>query len=109
MKSLVAAPVVCKRCGRVLRRGTGPYGPKCARRIAIASAALRASRHPVALRAADLLARGGLTPIHHGRAYRVEGKGYLCSTETCTCKGARYRPTAATCYHAVAAAILSAR
>jgi hypothetical protein len=39
---------------------------------------------------------------------RDNTRSYLAAANTCNCNGAMYRPTANTCYHSVAAAILAA-
>jgi hypothetical protein len=103
----------CKRCGRPTRSAraaeTG-YGEHCRRGVYRAARALEASGHPVAHRAAELLVAATLVPWKKGKVWKVAGKTaiYMTSATTCNCPGATYRPTANTCYHAVAVAVLAA-
>jgi len=105
----------CKRCGRPLRSAmalrTG-YGEHCRRGVYRAARVLAASDSKIAQRAAHALLTAEITPVKHGRVWRIASSSgessYLASPNTCNCDGAMYRPTANTEYHSVAAAVLAA-
>ena len=103
----------CLRCHRVLRsvRSAGkPYGPRCTVRVAAAARVLDGSRLLVAVRAAEALRDGALVPLRHRYVFRaVSSDGrrtYLCHPNGCNCTGGLYDKT---CYHTIAAAILTGK
>lgn len=102
----------CARCGRLLKsdlaKQTG-YGEHCRRGVIRAVRVLVASGNKQAYKAAVLLAQANIKPIRRGRVWSVWGQteNYLTSANTCNCRAAWFYPTANSCYHSVACAILA--
>jgi hypothetical protein len=103
----------CLRCGRVLRSAksvAAGYGPTCSAHIRKATAVQAATHKPAAIaKAQELIEQGGILPLRGRRVFTVvssDGTGtYLTAPQGCTCPaGIKGRFT---CYHRVAATILS--
>jgi hypothetical protein len=104
---VIAEPVKCSRCKRVLTSAASRFakiGPRCAA-IEAATQGLKAEQ---AAKALELIADGGIAPVRKG-TYRVtstDGEStYLTSVNgNCTCAYGLRRASGAakTCYHAAA-------
>ncbi len=104
-------PSRCLRCGRILRVSTG-YGPVCRAKIRLAALndAIRGFAQAQVDKARELIADGGLIPTGRPGVFRsVSSNGtgtYLTHSAACNCPGGLRGRT--TCYHVLAARILTA-
>jgi hypothetical protein len=103
----------CRKCGRKLvgqRAIECGYGERCRRFVYRAARVLEADGLP-ARRAASALLEKRLVPTgHKGTWYCKSSDGtdrYITAPNTCSCKGARFRPVATSCYHSAAATVLA--
>jgi hypothetical protein len=104
----------CLRCGRVLRSAksiAAGYGPTCTAHIRKATKTEAVTAHkPAAIaKATELIEQGGILPLRGRRIFTVissDGTGtYKTAPTGCTCPaGIKGKFT---CYHRVAATILS--
>lgn len=114
MTSTTATTTRCTRCHRVLRSADSiarGYGRTCGARIA--AAAKTAAHKPAQVeKAVELIADGGLVLVRRRRTpvFQVVASNgvdrYLTAAQACTCKaGLR---GVSTCYHRIAAQIVTA-
>lgn len=103
----------CRHCHRVLRSTRSialGYGPKCRGKIRKATTAQAAAHKPTAIaKAVELIELGAIAPLRGRRIFTVissDGTAtYKTAPQGCTCPaGIKGRFT---CYHRVAATILS--
>jgi hypothetical protein len=101
----------CARCGRPVK-GPSRYGRRCRAGVYRAADILATSGNSICEHAAAILLEGNIEVVKPGKVWRMlssDGtKTYLVSANTCNCKGAQFRPTANTCKHSVAGAVLAA-